>query len=546
MPVDDDLHDVVVVGAGPVGLLTARMLGLAGHDVHVVERWPEAYPLPRAVHFDDEIGRLLQSAGLADRVRAISERVPDHYEWRNRDGDSLVRIDWSVDGPSGWPVSNFFSQPDLEAVLAESVEELTNVALTRGLEAVALTEEDDHVSITLTGPTRTHEVMRGRYIVGCDGANSFVRQHMNTALTDLGFDFDWLIVDVVPHEEREWSPMNWQLCDPTRPTTIVSGGPGRRRWEFMRLPEEDRATMNTPEEAWRLLAAWGRTPENTTMERHAVYTFQARWADAWNQGRLMLAGDAAHLMPPFAGQGMCSGLRDGANLSWKLDQVLRGVCGPDLLDTYTSERREHLQHAISMSVALGRTICVLDETEARERDERMIGAGADPRLALPPMPPERLGEGAWDTDLTLEELQGTLTPQFRVADGANVGMFDDVAGTGFTLLGYGVDPAAALTDDHLGALNALGVRSVMLMDQEYAPSEIAVSPVTRRLVALDTAAHDWFTAAGVQVVLVRPDFYAYGAVADVRDTSRLVERALDDLALRTDRPTPTGSASRTN
>jgi 2-polyprenyl-6-methoxyphenol hydroxylase-like FAD-dependent oxidoreductase len=531
----DDVHDVIVVGAGPVGLLTARLLGLAGHDVHVVERWPEPYPLPRAVHFDHEIGRLLQSAGLGDRVRAISERVPDFYEWRNRDGDTLLRIDWSLDGACGWPVANFFSQPALEAVLAEAVGELPAVRLSRGAEVVELVEGADEVEVVVAGRTGQRRRLRARYVVGCDGANSFVRQHMNTALTDLGFNFDWLIVDVLPHDEREWSPMNWQLCDPARPTTIVSGGPGRRRWEFMRLPGEDRAELDSPETAWRMLSAWGRTPDNTTVERHAVYTFQARWADSWNQGRLLLAGDAAHLMPPFAGQGMCSGLRDVANLAWKLDLVLRGTCGPELLDSYPTERREHLQHAIAMSVALGQTICVLDEDEARARDERMRATGGDPRLALPPMPPERLGPGAWDTAITPEAVQGQLTPQFRVSDGGTSGRLDDLldggTGPGFTLLGLGVDPAADLTGEQLAVLDALGVRSVMLLGEEHPAAEVRRSARTRLLVALDEQTHDWFAAAGVTVVLVRPDFYAYGAVEDPRRVGVLLELLHADLAV---------------
>ena len=533
MPLSADRHDVVVVGAGPVGLLTARLLGLAGHDVHVVERWPEPYPLPRAVHYDHEIGRILQSAGLADRVRAVSERVPDFYEWRNRDGESLVRIDWSADGECGWPVANFFSQPEMEAVLASSLDELGSVTLSRGLEVVALTEDDDGVEVTVTGRTLKQKRLHARYVIGCDGANSFVRQHMNTALTDLGFYFDWLIVDVLPHEEREWTPMNWQLCDPQRPKTIVSGGPGRRRWEFMRLPGEDRDELDSEETAWRLLEPWGRTPGNTTMERHAVYTFQARWADSWNQGRLLLAGDAAHLMPPFAGQGMCSGLRDAANLAWKLGRVLRGTSGPEVLDSYTTERREHLQHAISMSVALGRTICVLDPDEARERDRRMIAAGADPRTALPPMPAERLGPGAWDTETTPEAVRGRLTPQFHVSDDARPGLLDDLLddgrGPAFTLLGFGVDPAAGLDEAGLAALDAAGVRSVMLLEQDYPIDEVAVSPRTRRLVALDSRARDWFTGNDVEVVLVRPDFYAHSA-GHADGAGSLLRRLQADLA----------------
>jgi 2-polyprenyl-6-methoxyphenol hydroxylase-like FAD-dependent oxidoreductase len=531
-PSTPKVADVMVVGAGPVGLLTARLLGRAGHAVTLVERWPQPYPLPRAVHYDHEIGRLLQSAGLAEEVQAISQPVPDFYEWRNRDRELLVRVDWSQPGPSGWPVANFFSQPELEAVLLRSVEAMPGVAVHRGNQLVALAEHDDHVSATVTGTLGEQVELRARYVVGCDGANSFVRQWMDTAVTDLGFWFDWLIVDTIPQDDIEWSPMNWQLCDPARPTTIVSGGPGRRRWEFMRLPHEHVADLDSEETAWRLLETWGRTPENTVLERHAVYTFQARWAEQWRQGRVLVAGDAAHLMPPFAGQGMCSGLRDAANLSWKLDLVLRDFAPDALLDTYTTERRSHLRHAIEMSVALGRVICVLDEDEARQRDERMIAGGADPRIVLPPLPPEQLGPGAWEADHTPAALQGTLAPQFRVDVDGSATLIDDVLGYGSTLIGYRVDPLATLSDAQRAELAQVGVRGVALVDPGGWTSTCEHS---RLLVAADTTPRDWFTSAGVQAVLVRPDFYLFGAATDIGAVATLAEGYVYKLRADTDR-----------
>ncbi|WP_256061454.1 FAD-dependent monooxygenase [Streptomyces sp. DfronAA-171] len=200
----------------------------------------------------------------------------------------------------------------------------------------------------------------------------------------------------------------------------------------MRLAHESIEELNTEESAWRLLAPWGRTPENTTIERHTVYTFQARWVDRWREGRLLLAGDAAHQMPPFAGQGMCSGLRDAVNLAWKLRLVLDGHADAGLLDTYTSERSAHVQHAIAMSMELGKVICVLDPEEARARDTRMIAAGADPARALPEAPPPVLGDGVLQraADGGRAAGAGHLTPQFPVTHEGRTELLDELTGGG--------------------------------------------------------------------------------------------------------------------
>ncbi|MGW1718710.1 FAD-dependent monooxygenase [Streptomyces sp. NPDC002156] len=185
-PREERIHEVALVGFGPVGQLLSLLLARAGHDVLALERWPQPYDRPRAVHFDDEIGRVFQAAGVGEQVRAVTEPVPDHYEWRNRDGDALVRIDWSGTGPSGWPVANFFSQPELEAVLTTAAAGQEGITLRRGQEVTDLQEHDDHIELT----TGTGETFRARYVVGTDGANSFVRSRMKTAITDLGFFYD--------------------------------------------------------------------------------------------------------------------------------------------------------------------------------------------------------------------------------------------------------------------------------------------------------------------------------------------------------------------
>lgn len=508
----DAVHDVVVVGAGPVGLSLARLLGLRGYDVLVLERWPDPYPLPRAVHFDDEIGRVFGDMDLTEEVKAVSEPVPDHYEWRNAAGQALVRIDWSGTGPSGWPTANFFSQPQLERVLAGAVEAMGTVTLQRGAEVVGLSEQADEVVVTFTSTVVKQRSTRARFVVGADGANSFVRERMGATMRDHGFFFDWLICDTIPLDDQEWSPMNWQLCDPARPTTIVSGGPGRRRWEFMRLPGETYEELGTTEKAWELLAPWGRNRENTDLERHAIYTFAARWADRWNHGRLAIVGDAAHQMPPFAGQGMCSGIRDAANLSWKLDRVLRGESGPGLLDTYTSERSTHVQHAIAMSIALGHVICVRDEQQAAERDARMIAGGADPARVLPVTEEPVLGEGVTAEDIDIAALRGTLAPQYPVErDGRRV-LLDEATGYGTLLLIHDEESGSAVLDAAgVGSSDGSGA-TVLSVSATGSPDLGDPSGEWTR----------WFESHDVTAVLLRPDHYIAGALADRRDIPRLL------------------------
>ena len=269
--------DVLVVGYGPVGQMLTILLARQGHRVTVLERQERPYPRPRAVHFDDEIARVFAASGLAEATAAISQPSGE-YDWRNADGRTLLHFDWGAAGPSGWPEANMFSQPQLESVLAAKADSFPNVDVRRGGEAVALTDHGDHVETRARFPggeageagERHERSVRARYVVGCDGANSFVREQLGTGLTDLGFFYDWLILDVIPHEQREWKPFNLQICDPRRPTTVVSGGPGRRRWEFMRLPGETIDELNTEQTAWRLLAPWDLTPDNADLERHTL------------------------------------------------------------------------------------------------------------------------------------------------------------------------------------------------------------------------------------------------------------------------------------
>jgi flavoprotein hydroxylase len=495
--------DVAIVGYGPVGQLLAILLGQRGRRVAVLEKQPAAYPLPRAVHFDGEVGRILQSAGIGGDLAGRTEPA-DEYEWRNAAGDTLLRFCSQPLGLSGWPEANMFAQPDLEQLLDRRARSLPSVDVRRGCEVIGLRTGDGGVDLDVAD-TGARGAVHARYVVGCDGAKSFVRDHLQATVTDLGFFFDWLIVDIRPDAPHVWKPLNVQICDPARPTTLVSGGPGRRRWEFMCLPDERIEDLNREETAWQLLAAWGVTPANAALERHAVYRFQARWVDTWRRGRLLLAGDAAHQMPPFAGQGMCAGLRDAANLAWKLDLVLAGRAPDGLLDTYHRERVPHVRAMIGFSMELGKVICVADPAEAAARDAVMTAAAREGVLPAAP-PPPALGPGVLMPE---DPRAGHLFPQGRVRCGDAVGRFDDVNCAGWTLVGYESDPAAHLDRDLTDFLGALGGRTV----QVGAGGSVA---------DLDATYARWFTSAGVRVALQRPDFYVFGTAATADSAGDLV------------------------
>jgi len=496
--------DVTIVGYGPVGQTLAILLAQRGWRIGVFEKQPAPYPLPRAVHFDHEVARILQAAGLGEALPGLTEPA-DVYEWRNANGETLLRIGSRQAGLSGWPEANMFSQPELERALDARARALSNVAVYRGAEIVDLEVGGEGVEVTVQCEDRRREV-HARAVVGCDGANSFVRGRIGARVTDLGYFYDWLIVDVVPHEPRVWDPINEQICDPARPTTMVSGGPGRRRWEFMRLPSEEVADLNNEATAWRLLEPWRLDRTNATLERHAVYTFQARWVDDWRRGRIFLAGDAAHQMPPFAGQGMCSGIRDAANLAWKLDLWLRGIADERLLDTYASERIPQVRQVIEFSIELGKVICVPDRDQAAARDEAMIARSRETGLT-PSLPTPAIGPGAV---LQGDALAGHLFLQAEVEANGRRGLFDDVVGSGFALVSCAGNPLSTFDSELAAFFTSIGGIAAHVGG--------AVRDVRASYA-------QWFCDHRVGVVLSRPDFHVFGTGSAVEDGSRLV-RAL--------------------
>jgi 3-(3-hydroxy-phenyl)propionate hydroxylase len=495
--------DCVVVGGGPVGLLTAVFLGRAGLRVSVVERWPQRYPLPRACTIDHEALRILQAAGLmADHADLFepSQGERGGYEFRNGAGELLQAIDWNRVAESGWANTNGFYQPDLEAVLEKTATATPGVTVHRGWTFQSLEQEhgDEQVRVQVAPTERPDEAVpvRARWLIGADGANSAVRTALGIGVGDSGFEADWLVVDYRPLAEEKWSAFVTQYCDPAQPATAVNSGPGRRRFEFMRRADMSADELGRESTAWRLMAPWGVTPRTARLERHAVYTFRGRWAHSWREGNVFLAGDAAHLMPPFLGQGLCAGLRDARALSWRLALVHHGLAAPDVLDSYGPERTGHVREIIDEAVAAGRVICELDAERAAARDAEMKNRSLDPGAATREPPHPRLGKPSLTVDCGGRE--GRLAPQGRIRIADWAGLFDDVVGGGWQLISRIGDPTESLDDEDAAWFWQIG-------------GVVADVSGARAVKDLDGAYARWFTEHECEAFLARPDFYVFAA-----------------------------------
>ena len=436
--------DLLVIGCGPTGAVLAGLAARRGLSVTVVEREADLFPLPRAVQCDHEVLRILQEFGCADELLAQSVL---------NDGLDLVRADrvpfLSFTVPerarSGWPTSVFFHQPTLERMLRRTLADLS-VDVRLATAVTCIDQDDDGVTATLSDGS----TVRASFAVGCDGARSATRDAIGATLDDLGFEERWLVVDLLDVPPDAGLPTRCvQVCDPARPHTLVPMPGSRYRFEFMLLGGEVTASVQTGATIGSLLTPW-IDPATVEVERAAVYTFRGAVADRWRSGRVLVCGDAAHQTPPFLGQGMCTGLRDAANLAWKLDTVIRGVAGPDLLDTYQSERAPQARAVIGAAVEFGRLICMTDPEEAAARDAAFDEVPDDGGIAPELIPPLTPGPGVQPTG-------GDLSRQPTVGGRR----LDDLVGPGFLLVtGVPLDPddaaawfwastgIALTTDDH--------------------------------------------------------------------------------------------------
>jgi 3-(3-hydroxy-phenyl)propionate hydroxylase len=472
--------DVLVVGLGPVGATLAALLAAHGVATIAIDRDTAVYPLPRAVHFDHEIMRLFQQLGIAEPVLRHSIALP-RYEFRAADGKILLSFDPAPEAPCGWASGYMFHQPGLEFALRDRLASAPNADVRLGWRFEALTQDAEGVTATVEGPDGP-ATLRARYLVGCEGAWSPVREAIGGGLYDYGFDEPWLVIDVKVEPGAPVPEANLQMCDPARPTTCVHSGPGRHRWEFMLLPGERHEAVLEDDFIQGLLAPWDCGP--LEIERRAVYRFHGLVANRWRSGRVLLAGDAAHQMPPFAGQGMCSGLRDAANLAWKLEAVLSGVADESLLDTYQAEREPHVRTFIELAIGMGRVVCTLDNDVASLRDRDMLARRASGAASLPPPRPAPFAAGCI---LAGSPGAGDVFPQPVCDEGRDRRRLDDALGAATWLISR--EPTILPSDATLSA-HHLG--------------EEALQPFRGPLLK-------WLDHRSADAVLVRPDRYVFGA-----------------------------------
>jgi len=485
-----ETYEVAIIGLGPVGSALANILGQIGVKTVALDREIPAYHLPRAVMFDDEIMRVFQSMGLAEKMQNVAE-VGGGARFIDVDGNTLVH--WSrpeVLSPNNWYVNYRFHQPDLENVLRGGYRRYPQVTEMWDCDVTNLRQDADGVAVSYReNSTDSGKSLRAAYVVGCDGARSFTRESINPDIDDLGFHEPWLVIDLLMKNPQEIeSRESLHFCEPDRSGTYVFLGSKRKRWEFRLNPDDKVEDICQPKFIWTLLERW-ISPAEAELERATVYTFHSTIAKQWRNGRLIIAGDAAHQTPPFMGQGMCAGIRDAANLGWKLQAILRKGAAETLLESYQTERQPHVREYIDLTIQMGHMI-------NRTATTIIAGNATDPNEGPQTMKKLKpsLGPGL---SVGSSSLVGSLFPQPKLRSG---NLLDDEIGYGFALVISSAFRAEIREKDRLN----------------FKKNDVAIlSDAAAELEA-------WFKSHNVGAVLLRPDRYILGIAETPSDLTGLL------------------------
>ena len=520
--------DVAIVGAGPVGLMIANYLGQCGVNVTLVEKLDSLIDYPRAIGLDDESLRTFQAVGLAENV--LPHTTPWHaMRFMTPKGRCFADIQPKTD-EFGWSRRNAFIQPLADRVLFEGLERFDNVKVLFGRELEGFEQSDSGVQLTLKNAEGRSERLQAKYLIGCDGGNSLVRRSLDISFEGKTAPNQWIVVDIA--NDPLSTPHVYLCCDPVRPYVSAALPHGVRRFEFMVMPGETEAELSKPENMRKLLAKVLPDPDRIELIRSRVYTHNARLAGRFRQGRVLLAGDAAHIMPVWQGQGYNSGMRDASNLAWKLSLVIKGLASDRLLDSYELERRDHAKAMIDLSVLAGHVLAPPKRWQGTLRDGVSWLLNYVPpvkryfvEMRFKPMPQYTRGALIVPSEKGSPVGKMFIQPKVMTDAGATV-LLDEVIGENFAIIAWGCDPTWGLTAAQIAQWKTLGTRFIQVLPdvQLRAPSDagndvIRVGDSTGRL-------REWFARGSSSIALLRPDRFLAGLA-----TPQTLGKACNELAL---------------
>ena len=514
------MYDVAIVGYGPVGATLAGLLGKLDLSVVVFEKSKDIYPKPRAVGFDHDAMRLFQHLGVSELLKhsiepfreeiyvGVDDRVLQHFKHMEKPF------------PLTWQPHFTCNQPSVEKIIRNANEGMSNIHLSLGSEFIQFENSADHVLLHIKDSNNKLQTCKAQYLIGCDGASSPIRRQVGIGMENLDYDEHWIVVDMKVKEEflHQLPNVNVQYCKPERPSTMICCPGNHRRWEFMTVPGDNLEEIVAEHRIWELLRPWIQ-PGQAEIWRAAAYRFHALVAYHWYDKRIFLAGDSAHQTPPFLGQGMCQGLRDAANLAWKLKHVISNRAHENILKTYTQERRPNVLATTKLAKECGLIISERDLRKAKERDEKMFAENNGKTkfiLRQNLIPPFESGLINLNTPLA-----GSVFPQplVNTFNHSNI-LMDDIMKPCFklVLLEEKINENELPKIIHLSISSNIEVILLKLDGTRATERDPPLLEVTETLHIL----RNCLQAAGCIGAIVRPDHYVYSGIVSILEIAASV------------------------